>query len=264
MEKIKKVLFKTVLIFSFSMLPLSPIYGQSGVDEVKSDFLVQGYEAYKNKDWVSASLFLRKAVTENPNAVDSTWYMLILSQMATDSYDSAVKDCDTFISKFPDSQLLPYITYQKGRALHQIGQNDRAVMVLSDFCHQNPDSPMYASGLFWMAECFYDDYNYEMAESLYSQVISEYPDDEKAAEAEQRLSEIRQSEREQKLLYLLKMTGEEYLSAREYYERLLAQRPVRTSGETSGNSGNAGTYSNVSTPAEDLVSSQALDDANAR
>lgn len=188
-----------------------------------SNQLVQGYEAFKNADWTSATFFLRKAVTVPANSTAETWYMLVMSQMYSGDYTSVVADCDTFLSLFNASDLEPYIMYQKGRALHYLGQNEDSVLVLSDFCHQNPDNEMYPSALFWIAECFYADYNFDTARTMYERIVTDYPSDAKAPEAEHRLETISQREREQKLLYLLKMTSEEYLNARELYERQLKQ-----------------------------------------
>ena len=102
-----------------------------------------------------------------------------------------------------------------------VGQNDNAVLELSDFCHENPESPVYSSALFWIAECFYEDYSFETAKTLYERVVSEFPESSKVEDSLFKISLINQREREEKLLYLLKLTGEEYLSARETYEKQL-------------------------------------------
>ena len=49
--------------------------------------------------------------------------------------------------------------------------------------------------------------------------MSDFPADSKAGDCRYRLEMIAQREREEKLIYLLKVTGEENLSAREEYER---------------------------------------------
>lgn len=186
---------------------------------VAEQALEQGYDSYKNGDWQSSSIFLRKAVSDADTVDDVTWYMLIMSQMYAENYSSAVNDANYFIEQFPDSEYLSAVLYQKGRALHALGQNDSAVLVLSDFCHQNPKSYMYSSALFWIAECFYEDYNFDTAKSLYERITTEFPDSVKAKDSQVKLDFILQREREEKLLYLLRMTGEEYLSSRESYER---------------------------------------------
>ena len=212
METVKAHLCAALLALSLAPLSAAP-----------SSALVQGYEAYQSGDWSGAALFLRRAQSEPGGDTPDTGYMLITCSMYAGDYAAALGDCTAFLDRYADSPLAPAVLYQKGRALHGLGQNDRAVLVLSDFCHENPSSPLYASALFWLGECFYDDYNYETAAMLYSRVMDEFPRDGKAQEAADRLEAIARTEREQKLLYLLKMTGEEYLVSRENYERQLRQ-----------------------------------------
>lgn len=185
--------------------------------------LLQGYESYRNGDWTSAMFFLRKAVSVPANSTDETWYMLIMSEMYAGEYKTAQSDCDQFGSLFSLSRYMPLIQYQKGRALHYNGQNEQAVLVLSDFCHQNSGSELYASALYWIAESFYAEYNYDSARALYERIVADFPADAKAPDAQYRIETIDQRGREEKLLYLLKVTGEEYLASKEEYERQLKQ-----------------------------------------
>ncbi len=204
-------------IFSLSVLLSCGLFCSAE----ESLYLVHGYEAYRCADWTSASFFLRNAVCEKENSTDSVWYMLIMSQMNSKNFSNAISDCDYFLKNFNDSFLRSSVEYQKGRALHEVGQNDKAVLVLSNFCHENPESSVYSSALFWIAECFFSDYDYETARSLYERIVADYPNGQHVEDAKLKLYLIRQKEREQKLLYLLRMTGEEYLSTCENYEKQL-------------------------------------------
>ncbi len=196
-----------------------------------SDSFVQGLVSYRSREWGNASVFLHQAVEQEDYDTDSTWYMIIMSRIYSGEYSLAVNDCDYFISSYPESELLEAVEYQKGRALHCSGQNDSAVMTLGSFCNEYPESNMYPSALFWIAECFYDDYDFETARALYERIVSEWPSSAKAEDAEFKLYLISQRDREQKLLYLLKMTGEEYLSAKEGYERELSTMRVENVAE---------------------------------
>lgn len=217
MELLKGGIIRTAA-FAACLSCLMPAFSQQ-----KKTALVQGLESYAAGDWTSSALFLRKAVSEPENATAENYYILVLSDMYGENYPSCVNDCDYFLENYPDSRLRTYIEYQKGRALHYMGQNDSAAILLSDFCHQNPDDDLFPSALFWLAECFYDDYSFETARPLYERIVAEYPDCSKAEDARFKLGLIEQREREQKLLYLLKMTGEEYLSSRENYEKQLRE-----------------------------------------
>lgn len=210
MEKIIKVCSAAIVLLFASVNAFSS-------DRSESSNLVMAYNCYKSGNYSQASIYFRKAVSESSSNPES-WYMLINSQMYEGEYVQSLRDAETFEEKFPDNSLLPYIQYQKGRAYCMLGRNDEAVLALSDFCHRNPSNEMYSNALFWMGECFYSDCNFETAKELYEQVVFNYPDSEKSKESAYKLDIISQMEREEKLLYLLKMTGEEYLEARSSYE----------------------------------------------
>ncbi len=215
----KKILLCIPVLFSLLLMPVS---AETSLAQGQNA-LVQGFEAYRNEDWTSAMFFLRKAVSVPGSSTDETWYMLVMSEMYAAEFASANADCDTFLKLFSLSQYVPYIQYQKGRALHFIGKNENAILVLSDFCHQNPTSYQYPSALYWIAESFFAEYNYEASRALYERIVVDFPDDSKVAAAKYRIDSIDQRAREEKLLYLLKVTGEENLAAREDYERQLRQ-----------------------------------------
>ncbi|MCI7440233.1 MAG: tetratricopeptide repeat protein [Treponema sp.] len=205
-----------LLPFLLALL-LTSVHAQN----IQNDSLLDGYLSYQKGDWTNAAFFLRKAATDPSVSNDSVWYMIIMSEMNMEKFSNALSDCNYFMQTFNDSSLLPNVKYQRGRILHYVGQNDNAVLELSDFCHENPESPVYSSALFWIAECFYEDYSFETAKTLYERVVSEFPESSKVEDSLFKISLINQREREEKLLYLLKLTGEEYLSARETYEKQL-------------------------------------------
>ncbi|MDE5898947.1 MAG: outer membrane protein assembly factor BamD [Treponemataceae bacterium] len=182
---------------------------------------VQGADAFRAGEWMSAVFMLRRAVSYPENDTADTWYMLIAAEMYAGEYRSAFQDCEHFLAAFPDSPYVSYVSYHKGRALFYLGEYEKAVLLLSDFCHQNPEHEMYASALFWIAESFFAGYNYDEAEMLYALIVRDFPDDAKAPAAQYRIETIAQAGREEKLIYLLKEVGEEYLAAKEEYERQL-------------------------------------------
>lgn len=179
----------------------------------------QGFEAFRKNDWASAMFFLRKAGSLPEGFDEETLYLLVMSEINACEYSDALSDVNVFLQSFKKSRYLPYMHFQKGRVLHLLERNEEAVLVLSDFCHLYPDSELYAAALYWVAECFYDEYNFDSARALYERVVSDFPADSKAGDCRYRLEMIAQREREEKLIYLLKVTGEENLSAREEYER---------------------------------------------
>ena len=82
---------------------------------------------------------------------------------------------------------------------------------------------MYGAALYWMAEAFFAGYNYDAALPLYQRVVSDFAEDDKVPAAQYRIETIRQRGREEKLIYLLRKTSEEFLSARELYEKQLQE-----------------------------------------
>lgn len=209
-------IFNVILLITLYSFP---VYSQEVYSS--SEFLVEGFNAFKASDYQSASFFLRKAVSDKENISEATLYMLIMASFNCEDYSSALADCALFEDTFFDSSLLPYVQYQKGRCLYYLGQLDEAVIVLSDFCHSNKGNEMEASALYYLAECFYADYKYDTAKFLYEKIVTEFPEDERVSFCLLRLEFLAQSEREEKLIYLLKLTGEESLSAREAYEKQL-------------------------------------------
>ena len=109
----------------------------------------------------------------------------------------------------------------RGKLLYSLGDYEKAIIVLSDFCHQNESSELYPSALFYIAESLYAGYKYDEAETLYEGILTQYPDSDKVSASQFRMESIAQRSREEKLLYLLKQTGEEYLAAKEDYEKQL-------------------------------------------
>ena len=202
-------------------LPFFAVSSAFSVSTLETDAYVQGLVSYKKGEWADACVYLRQSVNNAEYATDSNWYMIIMSEVYSENYDAAISDCDYFIDNYSESNLLSFVEFQRGRAYHSVGLNDNAVMALSSFCNEYPDSDMYSSALFWIAECFYDDYDFETARSLYERIVAEFPQSSKREDAEFKLYLITQHDREQKLLYLLKMTGEEYLNSRENYEKQL-------------------------------------------
>lgn len=198
-----------------------PVSGSS--DSVAGDALVEGITAYQKEDWATALFFLRKAAALPEGNTSDVWYLLIMSEMFSGDYTSAIEDCSLFLNEFSENIYKPYVLYQQGRALHFTGKNQEAAEVLAQFCGMYPSHELYSSALFWLAESFYAEYNYEPAKALYERIVTEFYRESKALDAQYRLETIEQREREHKLLYLLKVTGEEYLAAKENYARQLRQ-----------------------------------------
>ena len=143
---VKKFAIISIIVFVITI----PVFSQSleTLDISSSDFLLQGFEAYQRNDWPSALLYLRKATSLPQTSTAEVWYMLVMSQMYAQEYESAINDSDFFIQVFPNSNLRSFVEYQKGRALHYVGKYDESISVLGDFCTQYASHELYPSALF--------------------------------------------------------------------------------------------------------------------
>lgn len=188
-----------------------------------NDYLAQGLQAYKEGNWESAILLLKNAVSLPESSTPEVLYVLIMSEMFNGNYDDVLKDGKTFSRLYPDSEYKVYIDYQMGRALHYLGRYVDSISLLQKFCAENEQNELFSSALFWMAESFYASYYFEEAKGLYERVVSDFPNSPKYVESLYRLDLIVQREKEEKLLYLLKVTGEEYISSKENYDRQIKQ-----------------------------------------
>lgn len=189
----------------------------------QNSLLVQGLEAYRRGDWTSALFFLRKAGTQPENMNAETWYVLVMSEMYAGDYESVLSDGSTFISRFPRSTYVPQIEYQMARALFIREEYSQAVESFTAFCNSYPDHELMPSALFWMAESLYQTFHFDEAAPVFERIVKEYPESPKVTEAAFRIELLNQRSREEKLLYLLRVTGEEYLAAREDYERQIKE-----------------------------------------
>lgn len=189
----------------------------------QNSLLVQGLEAYRRGDWTSALFFLRKAGTQPENINAETWYVLVMSEMYAGDYESVLTDGNAFISRFPRSTYVPQIEYQMGRSLFIREEYTKAVESFTAFCNSYPDHELVPSALFWMAESLYQTFHFDEAAPVFERIVTQYPDSPKVTEAAFRIELLNQRAREEKLLYLLRVTGEEYLAAREDYERQIKE-----------------------------------------
>ena len=110
---------------------------------------LQGYEAFRDGDWVSALFFLRKAVGYG-DASQEAWYLLILSEMYGQEYEAAAQDCLQYMELFPEGSFYPLVKYQYGKSLYCSGQYQEAVSQFSEFCHTYPTSEFYPSAIFYI------------------------------------------------------------------------------------------------------------------
>ena len=213
MKKNYKLFFAALIFLFFS--------SNFFASESASTAYLEGCKAFSRGEWNSAVFLLKKAASYSENDNPDTHYMMISAEIYAEDYKNALDDCEDFLRIFPESIYVPRIQYMKGKLLYNLGEYEKSIVVLSDFCHRNEENELYPSALFYIAECLFTDYKYDEAEAIYERIVTQFPSSEKVNAAQYRIENIAQRSREEKLLYLLKQTGEEYLSAKEEYEKQL-------------------------------------------
>ena len=193
----------------------------AAASESATSAFVEACKAYSKGEWSDAKFMLKKAVSYKENLNPDTYFMLIMAEVYDGDNKNAIDDCNFFLENFSDSLYYSRVCYQKGKLLYALGEYEKAVVVLSDFCHQNEKDELYSFALFYIGESLFAGYKYDEAGDVYERIVTEFPESPKTPAAQYRLETILQRGREEKLLYLLKQTGEEYLSAKEEYERQL-------------------------------------------
>lgn len=212
----KKIVRKITSVIAALLLSGAVYAADSGMTAFQ-----EGLAAYSKGQWESAVFLLKKAAGYAENFNADTYYMLITSEVYAGDNTEALDDCDVFLENFSDSIIKPRVDYLKGRILYSLGDYEKSIIVLSDFCHEYVSDEMYSYALFYIGESLYAGYKYDEASSIYERVVTDFPEAPKATAAQYRLDSISQRSREEKLLYLLKQTGEEYLFAKEEYEKQL-------------------------------------------
>ena len=214
-------LFRDLKKFTAAAVIFASVFMFSFASESASSAFVEACRSYSRGDWSDAKFQLKKAVSYKENQNPDTYFMLIMAEVYDGDNKNALDDCNFFLESFPDSLYYGRVYYQKGKLLYSLGEYEKSIVVLSDFCHLYEEDELYSYALFYIGESLFAGYKYDEARAVYERIVTEFPESPKTPASQYRLETILQRGREEKLLYLLKQTGEEYLSAKEEYERQL-------------------------------------------
>ncbi len=217
----KKIVSLCVCIFMLVM----PVFVQENesTEQTFGQDLVQGLEAYKIGNWEDALFFLKRTDNFQNALSDAVWYFVIMAEMNLGDYDAALRDGSTFLEVFSESIYVPEITYQTEYARFELDMYDEAINGFSDFIYVYPDHDFVSFAVFYTGEALYNTYDFSRAKSYFDRIVLEFPESTKYDDALFRLELLEQREREEKLLYLLRVTGEEAVAAKEDYERQIKQ-----------------------------------------
>ena len=211
---------KKICMAAILSLMVSFSISAASSESAKSAY-AEACKAYSRGDWADAKILLKKVVSYPENMNPDVYYMLISSEVYAGENKNALDDCNYFLETFPNSMYYPKVCYQKGKLLYTLGEYEKSIIVMSDFCHRFEKDDLYSFALFYIGESLFAGYKYDEAGTIYERIVRDFPESAKAPAAQYRLESILQRGREEKLLYLLKQTGEEYLAAKEEYEKQL-------------------------------------------
>ncbi len=216
---IKKTLFCAIFILIVQLG-----FTQTSTSTQRQEFgqdLIQGLEAYRVGDWDDALFFLKRTSDFQELTSDSVWFFVIMSEINLGDYAAALRDGTTFLRQFSNSVYIPEMTYQTLYASYELDMYENAISGFTQFIQTYPDHDFVSLSIFYTGEALYNVFEYDRAQAMYNRVINEYPDSKKYDDSIFRLELLEQREREEKLLYLLRVTGEEAVAAKEDYERQL-------------------------------------------
>jgi len=165
MKKLLKFSFCFLFIFSSLTVP-----GFSKNPTSASAVYQQGCSAFSRGDWDTAVFLLRQTVADPTFDTADANYMLIMAEIYAGDNKSALSDCDDFLNSFSRSLYTQRIFYTKGKLLYNLGEYEKAIVTLSDFCHKNEGHELYPSALFYIAESLYAGYKFDEAEDIYEKI----------------------------------------------------------------------------------------------
>ncbi len=217
----KKLISLSVCFFLLAL----PVFVQENeaTEQTFGQDLIQGLEAYKIGNWEDALFFLKRTDNFQNALSDAVWYFVIMAEMNLGEYDAALRDGNAFLEIFPDSIYVPEITYQTVYASYELDMYDIAISGFSDFIYMYPNHNFVSYAVFYTGEALYNTYDFSRSKSYFDRIIIDFPESTKYDDALFRLELLEQREREEKLLYLLRVTGEEAVAAKEDYERQIKQ-----------------------------------------
>lgn len=211
----KRIILLPALI---SLILLSPVAAQT----VSNEKVLEGLEFLKAGDFEKAAssfegVLAREALLEFH---DDAIYWLLKTRIALGDYSEAAELAYRYTIMFPAEERIEEIAYQSARLLLLEGDAESAILALSDFIDEYPDSDLVPSALYWIGESLMVLGRLEEADAVFAEVLNRYPSSVKREASRYRRSEISLLFRERELLNLLKWSHEEYLrDTEDFYRR---------------------------------------------
>ncbi len=218
----KKIILVCICVCLLTVSAFAQNNAATQVQPFGEDF-VQGLEAYRVGEWDDALFFLKRTSQFQNATSDAVWYFVIMAEVHIGDYTAVLRDGTMFLSIFNNSSYTAEITYQTLYASFEQGLYNQSVSGFASFIQDYPNHAMIPNALYFTGEALYNVYEFTKAKTYYDTIIVNYPNSDKYDSALFRIELLKQREREEKLLYLLRVTGEEAVAAKEDYERQIKQ-----------------------------------------
>ena len=186
--------------FTAAAVICASVFMYAAASESASSAFVEACKSYSRGEWADAKFQLKKAVSYKENLNPDTYFMLIMAEVYDGDNKNALDDCNFYLENFSDSMYYSRVYYQKGKLLYSLGEYEKSIVVLSDFCHRYDKDELYSYALFYIGESLFAGYKYDEAGSVYERIVTEFPESPKTPAAQYRLETILQRGREEKLL----------------------------------------------------------------
>ena len=219
----KRIVALCLLVCLFSGFCFSQTHKESQKVVTFSQDLVKGLESYKIGNWEDTLFFLKRTNEFQNASSDVVYFFIIMAEINMGDFSSVYKDGLLFLKNFPNSAYFAEILYQTLYAGFELGMYEESINGFTKFIEQYPTNEKLDFAIFYTAESLYFMYEFENARAMYNQLIVNYPTSIKYIDSKYRIELLDHREREDKLLYLLRVTGEEALSLKELYERQIKE-----------------------------------------
>ena len=155
-------LLKAFKKFTAAAVICTSVFMYVSASESAASAFVEACKSYSRGDWSDAKFMLKKAVSYKENLNPDTYFMLIMAEVYDGDNKVALDDCNFFLENFSDSLYYPRVYYQKGKLLYQLGEYEKSIVVLSDYCHLYTDDELYSHALFYIGESLFAGYKYDV------------------------------------------------------------------------------------------------------
>jgi tetratricopeptide (TPR) repeat protein len=197
--------------------------------------LANGINLYGDGRWGEAIVELRRSQgeTSDMSLRAEAQFWIAMCEFSAGDYQSALHDFDEFVRIDPKSRRVVEIPYHKARTLFYLGRYNEALPLLKQYADSiridgrylngvrvnewtdygssvtnQDDYNRKAAALYWMGECLYALNQYDEAESVFTQVISQYTRSHKYEASVNRIALIKEKRIQSGLLDIVKWNQE--------------------------------------------------------